>query len=262
LDDVPRLSRAQLALLDRLATEEYGLPVAVLMENAGRNAAEVILGRALARGEADGDARKRPPGRVVVLAGSGNNGGDAFVVARYLANAGSTVEVFTTGRRRSGASRASRPCESMRIAVERMGLPLVEVEAEDRAEAGETSPSLESLRASLRSADLAVDGLLGTGFRGPVRPGLARVIDLVNEARRTQGVPVVALDLPSGLDADVGEPGDPTIEADLTISFAARKLGFEAPAARPHLGIVVVVPIGVSEDLLRRVGRVSQAPHT
>lgn len=223
-----RLSRAELALLDRLAREEYGLGVAVLMENAGRGAAEQILSRLRDRGEAGKFA-----GRAVVLAGPGNNGGDACVVARHLSNAGVLVEVFFTGSATRGDA------AGMRLAVERMGIAV---------EGG-----LTRLEESLANADVVVDGLLGTGFRGEVRPEIARWIETVNASPRKLGALVVALDLPSGLDADTGHPSPTTIVADVTVTFAARKLGFDAPEAGPFVGQIVVAPIGVPAALFRRV---------
>jgi hydroxyethylthiazole kinase-like uncharacterized protein yjeF len=234
VDAPPRLSRAQLALLDARASEEYGLGVAVLMENAGRGAAEEILRRI--RPSAEG---VKPAGRVVVLAGSGNNGGDASVVARHLSNAGVAVEVFFTEESGPAGNASRGDAARMRLAVERMGIAV---------EGGSTR-----LEASLAEASVIVDGLLGTGFRGEVRPEIARWIEAVNESKRKRGTLVVALDVPSGLDADSGLPSRATIVADVTVTFAASKIGFDAAEARPYVGQVVVAPIGVPPALLRRV---------
>jgi len=228
VDGPPRLSRAELSLLDRLACEEYGLPIAVLMENAGRGAAEEILSRMRDRAEAG-----RIAGRAVVLAGPGNKGGDACVVARHLSNAGVSVEVFFAGSAPRGDA------ATMRLVVERMGIAV--------------GGGLTRLEESLATADVVVDGLLGTGFRGEVRLEIASWIEAVNASTRKRGSLVVALDLPSGLDADTGLPSRTTIVADVTVTFAARKLGFDAPEARPYVGHVVVAPIGVPAALLHRV---------
>lgn len=232
----PRLSRAELSLLDALATEEYALPMAVLMENAGRGAAEEILRRMRDAGEL--------AGRVVVLAGSGNNGGDACVVARHLSNAGLAVDVFFVGDSAASGKNPRSDAAIMRHVVERMGI------AVDTASG---AAGLARLKASLAGASLIVDGLLGTGFRGEIRPEIARWIEAANESARGCGTMVVALDLPSGLDADSGLPASPTIVADVTVTFAAWKIGFDAPEARPYLGQVVVAPIGVPAALLQRV---------
>jgi len=234
VDELPPLSRAELALLDRLAVEEHGLPVLVLMENAGRGAAEEIL-RRLAASPAAGRERLR----AVVLAGPGHNGGDAYVVARHLANAGAAVLVFAS------APPASDDVSIMRRAAEAQGIP---VHAADET-AGE-----EDLADALAGAHVVVDGLLGTGFKGTdLRPAVARLVAAIAARRRAPGSIVVALDVPSGLDADTGEAADPCVAADLTITFAAQKLGFASPAARARVGEVVVASIGTPPDLVRRV---------
>lgn len=235
----PRLARAELALLDRLASEEYGLPIAVLMENAGRGAAEEIL-----RLRRKGGTKGRGAGRVVVLVGPGNNGGDACVVVRHLSNAGVAVDVFAASASREHEESLRNDAANMRRVVERMGIGVDTVSDES---------GLPRLSASLAGAGVIVDGLLGTGFRGEVRPGIARLIEAVNAAARDAGAVVVALDLPSGLDADTGRPARPTIVAHLTVTFAAWKIGFDAPAAKPYLGRIVVATIGAPAELVQRV---------
>jgi len=228
-----RLSRAQVRALDRLALEEYGLAGAVLMENAGRGASEHVLA-ALA-----GDAR------VAIVCGPGNNGGDGGVVARWLANAGVAVDVLAT----HGLAKLDGDAALQRRIVERMRIPVHELSAGDAA------------RDALARADLVVDALLGTGFEGEVRPNIARAIDLVNDwrqarlARGLNGVHVVALDVPSGLDCETGIPSRPAIVADLTVTFAAWKIGFDAEPARGVLGRVVVASIGTPHELAERVRR-------
>ena len=239
--DAMALSCAQLRRIDALAESEYGLPPIVLMENAGRGAAESAL-RWFApfRGRRDGAIR------ALVLTGSGNNGGDGCVVARHLAIAGVDVDVLATH-----SMDELRPDHRvMRQAVEAMGLV--------RSKFAGTE-GIDALAARLGDAELVFDGLLGTGFAGRVRPELARVIECVNaaRARARDGSPfpagVVALDLPSGLDGDTGAPSNATIAADLTLSFVARKRGFDAPAARAFVGRVDVVGIGVPTELIARV---------
>ena len=224
-----------------LAESEYGLPPIVLMENAGRGAAECALRWfAPLRGGRDGAIR------ALVLTGSGNNGGDGCVVARHLAIAGADVVVLTT----QSVDELRPDHRAMRQAVESMGL----------VRGGLAGPGeIEALASRLRDAEVVFDGLLGTGFSGRVRPELARVIDCVNaaRARAREGVQlpagIVALDLPSGLDGDTGAPSNSTIKADLTLSFVAKKRGFDAPAARAFIGSVEVVGIGVPAELIARV---------
>jgi NAD(P)H-hydrate epimerase len=240
----PWLTRDELAELDRIASEEYGLPIAVLMENAGRGAAESML-------EMLADPRwKSGAPRVVLLSGPGNNGGDACVVARHLVNArvaaNAKVAVEVVATRALDALRGDAAL--MRRAVERMEIP-VHVVADKTGIAAD-----EGLRA-IERATLVVDGLLGTGFRGAMRPEIADLVRAANAQRATGMSRTVALDLPSGLDADTGSAADPTIEADLTVTFAARKKGFEAGAAQRFLGRVVVASIGAPDAILERLLR-------
>ena len=226
--DSPALSRAELLRLDRTASEEYGLPSAVLMENAGRGAAEAVLAML------DGPPPARRGAKVVLLAGPGNNGGDACVVARHLANAGVEVELVATRAR--GELRGDAAI--MRGAVERMGIAV---------------HALDASAAAIDRATVLVDGLLGTGFRGAMRPEIARLVLAANARRASGAARIVALDLPSGLDADSGERSDPAVSADLTVTFAARKLAFDRPEARDLLGRVVVVSIGAPAAIFRRI---------
>jgi NAD(P)H-hydrate epimerase len=235
MDAPAGLTRAELALLDRLASEEYGLPSAVLMENAGRGAAEEVLGLSAIGGPVSASTS-----RVVVLAGPGNNGGDACVLVRHVANAGVEVEVLATSR----LEELSGDAAVMRRAVEKMGIPVHDASSEE---------GLARSMPALDRATVIVDGLLGTGFRGEMRPKIARVIRAVNARREGNGAQVVALDLPSGLDADSGAPALPTVVADLTVTFAAWKIGFDAAEAKPFLGRVVLATIGAPAALLRRV---------
>lgn len=233
------LTRAQVRELDRLAIEEYGLPGIVLMENAGGGSARRVVELALVRPEA---ATRRV--RVAVLCGTGNNGGDGYVLARHVANAGLAVDVFASGPR----ERLTSDAGLFRAVVERMGIDVHDI--------GDAA-SLERARGPLDRADILVDALLGTGFDGPVRGDMARVLDLVEELR-TGGVQsalrtVVALDLPSGLDCDSGAPSKGTVRADFTLTFVAPKQGFASRAAQPHLGRVEVISIGTPIALVQRV---------
>jgi NAD(P)H-hydrate epimerase len=229
------LTREQVRELDRLATELYGIPGAVLMENAGRSAALACVD-ALRRGGV-----RLEGARAVILCGPGNNGGDGCVLARHLRNAGASVELFSTV-----------PSESLRgdaawarVVVERMGIEVATLS--DFA-------SLQPLAARLDGAALAVDALLGTGARGAPR-GIAA--DAIRAANGAAGLLRVALDLPSGLDCESGEPAEPCFRADLTVTFAALKPGLLAARARPFVGEVVVGEIGVPRELLERVRGVS-----
>ena len=226
------LSRQQVRQVDRLAIQELGIPGVVLMENAGRGVAAVVL-------EVLGDRLGSDVslGRVVVLAGGGNNGGDGYVIARHLYNHGVGVTVCTvvdpfvlTG----DAATHYRICQ-------KMGLPVHPICNEDQ---------LVAESSGWGRAHVLVDALLGTGFSGTVRPHLASVIQCCND---TPGPVVVAVDVPSGLDCDTGSPSNATVRADHTITFVAPKPGLVVPAAAPYVGRVVVADIGLPPQLVDRV---------
>ena len=221
----PALSSAALREVDRRALAEYELAGCVLMENAGAGAARHVL--------AARRAWESESGVVAVCCGGGNNGGDGAVLARHLANAGVRVELWY-----SVAADALRgDARTQHATVTRMGLAIVHV------------PALEVLRDGLARADVLVDALLGTGASGAPRTEIAAWIRALNE-RRAAGARTVALDLPSGFDADSGSAADPTVFADLTTTFAAPKLGFARPGAGRWLGRVELVDIGVPRVLL------------
>jgi len=216
----PAATRDEIRDFDRYAIETLGLPGIVLMENAGRQIAEAA--RAMLAG------RKKP--RVVILAGPGNNGGDGFVVARHLAMAGIRAEVFLVAPREKIVGDADT---NLRI-LEAMGFQI-------RVLAGKVEAVLGELRPLLAEADLVVDGLLGTGTRGEIREPYASAIGAVNDARR----PVLAIDIPSGLDPDTGKPLGPTVRATKTVTMAAVKVGFRKPGAAEYTGEVVLADLGV-----------------
>jgi NAD(P)H-hydrate epimerase len=210
------LTREQVRALDRRAIDEFGIPGVVLMENAGRGAAEVLLSLGV-------------HGPVAVCCGKGNNGGDGLVIARHLAGHGVAVRVllFCQPEELSGDAAVNyQP-------VAKMGLPLT-------VYAGEKL-NLSALENELAAAEWVVDALFGTGLSGPVRAPLDGVIETIN---RCPGR-VLAVDIPSGLDCDTGQALGPTVRAHHTVTFAARKMGFASPAARPWLGRVHLVGIGV-----------------
>lgn len=212
------LSRNQVREVDRHAIEDLGIPSILLMENAGRGAAEIILDRL---------GRLGSP-TVHLVAGRGNNGGDAFVVARHLHLAGIPIRMWLAADESTLAGDAATNCRIFR----NMG--------------GDVRPVLSpgqiaSAAAEWDRSEVIVDGLLGTGFTGDVREPLRGVIEAINAAGARL---VVALDVPSGLDCDTGLPGGVAVEADLTITFVARKVGFDAPGAERFTGEVRVVGIG------------------
>lgn len=214
------LTRDQARAVDRIALERYKIPGLILMENAGGNAARLLL---------EWDSTERLAfKRALILCGQGNNGGDGLVIARHLSNAGKEVEVALFGH-----PQRLPPDAAVNLAiVQAMRLPLL-FDPEERIFA--------QMLEQDRSGSIVIDALLGTGFTGVVRSPLAKVIERVNGARKGT---VIAIDAPSGLDCDTGEPGGVAIRADYTFTFVAKKTGFQRDSAKRFVGSVNVIDIG------------------
>ena len=223
------LSRDQVRACDGVAIERFGIDGLVLMENAGGSAARLILSLLSRPGRA----------RVVIVAGTGNNGGDGFVVARHLANEKVDVDVVVCGRRERIKGDALR---NLAI-IEKMTLPLTYID--------ETSAAViaAGLAGRLEGAEVIVDAMLGTGTAGPAREAIRTAIQTINECR--QGKTVVALDIPSGLDCDSGEPVGIAVRAHHTVTFAAMKKGFQLLNAASYTGDVTVASIGIDAARLQ-----------
>ena len=222
----PVLTRAEVRELDRVCIEELGLPGVVLMANAGRGAAEVML------------AELDPVGRALVLCGAGNNGGDGYVVARHLVEAGVAVTLVET----AAPERLSPDAAVFRQVAAALGVPSVSAPDAGRLEeaVGDTPH------------DLLVDALLGTGFTGAqLREPAAGLLRATGALPGLQGARVCALDCPSGLDVDSGQHAPEALQADLTCTFAALKPALTRPGAL--VGQVRVVPIGAPGAALSRV---------
>lgn len=241
---IPVLTRAQMRAYDRYAIESCHVPGMVLMENAGRGAADVISNLIDPRWVRAHSPGKRAPqlldARVVVVCGAGNNGGDGFVVARHLLARGADVQVFLVGSSEKvmGESRINHD------AYIDLGGKFTECPDAD---------SLPPLRDALGAADVAVDAIFGTGLDRPVRGLLAQAIDMINEAksgRPGDELRVVALDIPSGLDADSGAPLGTAVQADDTVTFGHLKVGLLTPTGARLSGTIHVVDLGVPDRLI------------
>ena len=219
------LTRQQSRDVDRRAIDEYGMTGVVLMENAGRGCVDRLAALGIA-------------GPVVVCCGSGNNAGDGFVMARHLDLRGYTVRVLLWSPPPKLRGDAAHNFDILR----RTDVPIVDCVGRD--DAGFLEPHLSA-------ADWIVDALLGTGAQGDPRAPLSGVIDLLNRqpARR------LAVDLPSGLDCDTGQPAPTTLRANHTCTFVAKKVGFRAAAAAEFLGEVHVLDIGAPRRLVETLGR-------
>lgn len=223
------LSRAAVREVDRRAIDELGIPGVVLMENAARGAAEAAR-----------DLIGERSGTIWILCGPGNNGGDGYAMARWFTIFGRRVELISFA-----------PVEATRGDAAVMRRITAQLGIVDHVVDDARGP--DAFAAQLAEAPLIVDALLGTGFQGEVRAPLDRGIEAINAARATSGPRVVAVDLPSGLDADTGRAARTTVRADLTVSFVAPKLGFAANGAREFTGDVRVAEIGVPPALIEAV---------
>ncbi|HZV82561.1 MAG TPA: NAD(P)H-hydrate epimerase, partial [Geobacteraceae bacterium] len=205
--------------LDRKAIELFGVPGGELMERAGRNCAEII------------DARYGIEGRMVVIfAGKGNNGGDGFVIARLLHDMGWKVTLLLHGGK--GEIHGDALVNLERIPA---GVMLIDVAAEDSTGIGEL----------LADATLAVDALLGTGLKSDVSGLYASSIARMNASDR----PVVAVDIPSGVDATSGRILGMAVQAEITVTFALAKLGHVLYPGTAYTGELLVTDIGIPREL-------------
>jgi NAD(P)H-hydrate epimerase len=216
------LSRQQVRQCDQVAIDRFGVPGVVLMENAGRAAARIILN----------ELNRVAERRVCLLAGTGNNGGDGFVVARHLFNRGVSVDILIFGPREKIQGDAL-----INLAIaEKMSLPI--------SYRQDTATLSTEIKAG--NFALVIDAMLGTGTAGPPREPIRSAIRILNALDK----PVVSLDIPSGLDCDTGQPLETAVYAKKTITFAALKKGFLQPQAHKYTGEVSVASIGIATSLL------------
>ena len=235
------LTAAEMREVDRLTTERYGIPSLSLMENAGKSIADFMSAR----------FPRLESRRIIVLCGKGNNGGDGFVTARHLADAGATPIVILIAAQDEMRGDAA----TNRDRWQKSGGEVRVVR---------TSSDWQTVRASVNSADLIVDALLGTGVKGAVEGLLSEVIHEVN--RRERGRIVIAVDIPSGLPADVDgaasenrahtkDSGDDIVAANYTVTFTAPKAGMFLGNATANVGELFVREIGSPPELVEEVGK-------
>jgi len=218
-NQIPYLSAEQMAEVDRLMVEEYGIKLIQMMENAGRHLAVLAKNRFL-----EGDAAGK---QIVILAGSGGNGGGAMVCARNLLNWGAEVSVYLT-----------REVDLLKGTIKHQGEILQTLEVQMGI--GENLIEIPHL-------DLIVDGIIGYSLQGAPRGRAAEMIRWANG----QNTPILALDLPSGLDANTGDALDPTIRAAATMTLALPKIGLQK-AQKDIVGEIYLADIGVPPGLYAR----------
>jgi len=208
----------QMQALDHKAIETLGIPGIELMENAGRQTYEMIL-------EYYGPAEQN---RVTVVAGKGNNGGDGFVVARYLQQDGAHVEIFLIGK--TGDTKGDAAVNLKK--AQELDIPVHEISDPDNFHVPEDSW-------------IIVDAIFGTGFSGPMRAPYKQIISTINQS----DIPVVAVDSPSGLDGATGKVAEPCIRADLTVTMGLPKIGQVMYPGKSYCGFLEVVDIGYPDGL-------------
>jgi len=250
------VTAAQMREIDRIAIREIGIAGLQLMERAGSEVAAAII-------EEFGPVTAR---RVVVVAGKGNNGGDGFVVARRLLEAGAAPRVILAGARDEVRGDAAETLAR----AEAAGVPVHAAGAGGGAAAGATASGggdapagasdvlAAALGDALSRADIAVDALLGTGAAGAPRGLVADAIRMLAAfAAETPRRPVVAIDIPSGVDADTGVVAGQAVRADLTVTLALAKPGLFLYPGRAHAGAIRVADIGVPAEAFARAAHMA-----
>ncbi|QDT31643.1 NAD(P)H-hydrate epimerase [Thalassoglobus polymorphus] len=217
------LTRSQARAVDDIAIREYGIPGIVLMENAGRGIAELLL-------------KESPTGRVTVLCGPGNNGGDGFVIARHLAIAGLEVMVIICTDPKNYHGDAATNSQI----IQKAGLPVLQLSMPE---------NLDRLISELQNSDWIVDAMLGSGTQGAIREPYLTIINAVNGI----GKPVLAVDVPSGVDCDQGPTPDATIQARITATLVAAKPGLLTLEAEEYVGRLEVLGIGLPNIILTQI---------
>jgi ADP-dependent NAD(P)H-hydrate dehydratase / NAD(P)H-hydrate epimerase len=222
------LTAAEMREVDRLTTKRHRVPSLTLMENAGKSVADFIVARF-------SDFKRRP---IVVLCGKGNNGGDGFVAARHLLKMGANVQAYLVGDPREVKGDAAANLNRWKKASGPLGVI-------------RTSSDYKKLGPKSWENLILVDALLGTGARGAVTGVLREVIDEVNFKAHC----VVAVDIPSALNADTGAVDGAAIVAQYTVTFTAPKPGLLLGEGPRHVGELIVRDIGSPRELIQETGK-------
>ena len=213
----------QMREIDKTVIENYGLPELSLMESAGHRVAQAV------ESMLNSVSKKS----ICIASGSGNNGGDALVAARYLSNMGARVKVFVLDSKNGHT-------ESLDVQIKVLRAMGVEIQLLD------SDRAWDRMQVQLRFADAIIDGILGTGFSLPLRPNALRLIRLINNA----GKPVVSIDIPSGVLSDTGQIGDAAVKATCTLALGLPKVGHYLCPGASYVGKVLVDDIGLPTQLL------------
>ncbi|MHC4336771.1 MAG: NAD(P)H-hydrate epimerase [Planctomycetota bacterium] len=214
------MSRDEVRAFDSWAINTLGIPGVILMENAGRSCAELI------KEKLKGVSKPK----VCIFCGIGNNGGDGYVIARHLLNSDFRVTVVVVGDR----SKVKGDAKINLDILEGLGQPIEQLNVND----GDIADKIKAFAAN---ANMLVDGIFGTGLKGQLSDEYKQLIESIN----AQDCPILAVDIPSGLECDTGQPLGTAVKATYTVTFAAVKTGFTSKSASEYTGEIFVASIGV-----------------
>ena len=231
---IPAVTAEQMAEIDRLAVDVFGIDLLQMMEQAGSHLAEVVAH------ELDGELRDRP---VLVAVGPGANGGGGLVAARHLANRGARVRVVL-----------ARPARRLSEAGRHQLATLLEMGVSCCMAVYDITDA--EIERELRDAHLVLDAVLGYRGRGDPHDEVGTLIEHLESAEGR----IVSLDLPSGLDADSGVPAERSVTARATMTLALPKTGLLTPAGQARSGDLYLADIGLPAALYERLGLVFEAP--
>ena len=217
------MTKEQVRAVDSWAINTLGIPGVVLMENAGRSCAELIKDK----------LKDIAHPKVCIFCGTGNNGGDGYVIARHLSNSGFEVVVVICGNREKVKGDAKINLDIL----ERLGRPIEQLNLRD----GDVPAQVKAFAAD---ADMLVDALFGTGLSGQLSDEYKQLIDSINAC----DCPILAVDIPSGLGCDSGQPLGAAVRANYTVTFVAVKKGFASESAAKYTGEIFVASIGVEPN--------------
>jgi NAD(P)H-hydrate epimerase len=213
------ITKTQAVDIDKFVQEKIGLSTLVLMENAGRGVSRVAY--EMLKGK----------GRVAIFCGRGNNGGDGFVCGRHLLTKGIDIDIYLAGKCNKIKNEAKINLDILKA----LGVDIQEIV--DKI-------SLEKI--NLEKYSLIIDGLLGIGVSGEIRGTIKEIISLINLSK----IPVLSIDIPSGMDADTGEPLGCCIVANKTVTFVSKKRGMDKDMSLRYCGEVIVCDIGFPSNIL------------
>ncbi len=218
------ITAKQMKEVDKAAIDEFKIPSLVLMENAGRTASDIAYNMLIDK-----------KNTVICICGKGNNGGDGFVCTRHLINKGINVLVFLTCSR----DKLKGDAKINFSILEKMDASIYELTKED---------NFMNLENEIINSELVVDAIFGIGITGKIKEPYSEIIDIINKNKNK----VLALDIPSGLDATEGISLGSCVRADKTITFAACKTGLVKNQGLEYSGEIIVADISIPKQLLKR----------